>query len=154
MTSVSQSHSARSRSSCSRKQIEIAAGAFYIPKENELKPFGEDGHFICEENQVVGVADGVGSLARKGVDAGELTYNTLFSIGNNYREGKNIDPKLVLNKAILNAEAKGSSTACIVTLKNGRSVNYLHAVNVGGQRIRHGSRRQKRLKITCITRGI
>ncbi|CAL2228079.1 unnamed protein product [Prunus armeniaca] len=35
------------------------------------KPLGEDAHFICHDAQTIGVADGVGSWARKGVNAGE-----------------------------------------------------------------------------------
>ena len=47
----------------------MVAASFYIPKlSNSL---GEDAHFICEEQQVTGVADGVGSWARCGIDAGQ-----------------------------------------------------------------------------------
>ncbi|CAL8084008.1 unnamed protein product [Prunus armeniaca] len=35
------------------------------------KPLGEDAHFICHDAQTIGVADGVHSWARKGVNAGE-----------------------------------------------------------------------------------
>ncbi|CAL2247311.1 unnamed protein product [Prunus armeniaca] len=35
------------------------------------KPLGEDAHFICHDAQTIRVADGVGSWARKGVNAGE-----------------------------------------------------------------------------------
>ncbi|CAL2268265.1 unnamed protein product [Prunus armeniaca] len=35
------------------------------------KPLGEDAHFICHDAQTIGVADGIGSWARKGVNAGE-----------------------------------------------------------------------------------
>ncbi|KAH0981056.1 hypothetical protein GBA52_008233 [Prunus armeniaca] len=40
-------------------------------KENQEKPPGEDADFICHDAQTIGVADGVGGWARKGVDTGE-----------------------------------------------------------------------------------
>ena len=107
----------------------MIAGAFYIPKDNKLKPQGEDAHFICAEEQTIGVADGVGGWARKGVDAGEyareLMANAVCAV-EDQPEGA-VDLKMVLNEAFLNTEARGSSTACILTLKG----HCLHAVNVG-----------------------
>ncbi|KAL0404857.1 UNVERIFIED_CONTAM: putative protein phosphatase 2C 80 [Sesamum radiatum] len=63
----------------------MSLASVYIPKDNPKKPWGEDAHFISEEDQTIGVADGVGGWA------------------------------------------KGSSTACIITLSGDK----LRAVNVG-----------------------
>ncbi|XP_057467048.1 probable protein phosphatase 2C 55 [Actinidia eriantha] len=113
---------------CGRSS-KMVAGSFYIPKCDELKPLGDDAHFICAEHQTIGVADGVGGWAKKGVDPGEyareLMANSVISI-KDQPEGL-IDPMSVLNEAFLNTEAKGSSTACILTLAG----NILHSVNVG-----------------------
>ena len=96
----------------------MVAGSFYIPKCDKLKPLGDDAHFICADQQTIGVADGVGGWAKKGVDPGEyareLMANSVISI-KDQPEGL-IDPMSVLNEAFLNTEAKGSSTACILTL--------------------------------------
>ncbi|KAF7149457.1 hypothetical protein RHSIM_Rhsim03G0031600 [Rhododendron simsii] len=104
-------------------------GSHYIPKYNESKPLGEDSHFICAEKRTFGVADGVGSWVKKGIDAGEyareLMENAIFAIEDKPEGG--VNPMAVLNEAFLNTEAQGSSTACILTLKG----DVLHAVNIG-----------------------
>ncbi|OIT31317.1 hypothetical protein A4A49_54032 [Nicotiana attenuata] len=43
----------------------MAADAFYIPKYGKAR-LGEDAHFICIEEQTIGVADGVGGWAKWG----------------------------------------------------------------------------------------
>ncbi|KAF5941163.1 hypothetical protein HYC85_022330 [Camellia sinensis] len=110
--------------------LTMASGSFYIPKQNEQNPLGDDAHFICPKQQTIGVADGVGGWARKGVDPGEyareLIANSVMATLDQPK-GTVVDPKEVLNHAFLNTEARGSSTACILTL----SGNILHAVNVG-----------------------
>ncbi|XAR68455.1 Phosphoprotein phosphatase [Bertholletia excelsa] len=107
----------------------MEATSFYIPKPNKLKPQGEDAHFICQHRQIFGIADGVGGWARKGIDAGEyareLMANSVTAVHRQPQE--EVDPKVILKEAYLNTEARGSSTACILTL-NG---HILHAVNVG-----------------------
>ncbi|XP_062152153.1 probable protein phosphatase 2C 55 [Alnus glutinosa] len=111
------------------ESLKMVCGAFYLPKDNELKPEGEDAHFICSEKQAIGVADGVGGWAKKGVDAGEYArelMNNAFIAIQQQPDGV-LDPKRVLNEAFLNTEAEGSSTACIAMLKD----NILHSVNVG-----------------------
>lgn len=91
-----------------------------MPHPEKEETGGEDAHFICEEEQVIGVADGVGGWADVGVNAGlyarELMSNAVQAI----REvpDDDIDPLLVLEKAHSRTNAMGSSTACIVCLKN------------------------------------
>ncbi|KAF7147377.1 hypothetical protein RHSIM_Rhsim03G0031800 [Rhododendron simsii] len=107
----------------------MVAGSLYLPKEDKQKPRGEDAHFMCIEEQTIGVADGVGGWAKTGVDAGEysrelMTNSTIAVL--NQPEGA-VDPKQVLNEAYSNTKARGSSTACIIAL-NGHS---LRAVNMG-----------------------
>lgn len=97
----------------------MVAGAFYIPKGTSgLKRLGDDAHFICEEKQTIGVADGVGGWAAMGVDSGEyarqLMANSLKAMTMEV-EGK-VDLRRVLNQAFSNTKAKGASTACIITL--------------------------------------
>ncbi|XP_059623880.1 probable protein phosphatase 2C 55 isoform X2 [Cornus florida] len=108
-------------------KMKMDAGSFYIPKH--LTPPGQDDHFICSEQNTIGVADGVGGWSKKGVDAGDyarqLMDNTMTAIYDQ-TEGP-IDPKGVLNEAFLKTNLKGSSTACIITLTG----NKLHAANIG-----------------------
>lgn len=102
----------------------MVCGAFYISKAKESKPQGDDAHFICAEKQTVGVADGVGGWSKSGVDAGQyargLMANCVKAIEN--VEKSEVDPRWVLDEAYRNTNVEGSSTACILTLKNNVSV--------------------------------
>ncbi|CAI9087421.1 OLC1v1021487C1 [Oldenlandia corymbosa var. corymbosa] len=108
-----------------RSCLRMMAGAYYLPKT----ALGEDAHFICDEQQTIGVADGVGGWSRYGIDSGvyarKLMDNAVESI-QQQPKGK-VNPGKVLADAFFNNEAEGGSTACIITLKN----NALHAVNLG-----------------------
>ncbi|KAE8077110.1 hypothetical protein FH972_015708 [Carpinus fangiana] len=111
------------------ESLKMVCGAAYFPKDNPLKPRGEDAYFLCEEKQAIGVADGVGGWTGKGIDAGEYArelMNNAFMAVHRQPDGA-VDPKAVLNEAFLNTEAEGSSTACIAVLKG----NILHCANVG-----------------------
>lgn len=114
----------------------MVAGSSYIPKLNAERPLGEDARFICAKEQTIGVADGVGGWAKKGVDSGkysrELMKNAESAVRKQKLEdcngsGNTIDLMKVLNEAFSNTKSRGSSTACILTLSN----DTLHAVNVG-----------------------
>ncbi|KAG8372041.1 hypothetical protein BUALT_Bualt12G0025400 [Buddleja alternifolia] len=113
-----------------RRTLMMIADSFYIPKHNISKPRGEDAHFLSHDSQVIGVSDGVGGWARKGIDAGEyareLMLNAAYALDD--LDPDNVDPKEVLIKAYLNTEAKGSATACIITLAGD---NILRAANLG-----------------------
>lgn len=112
------------------RNLKMKAECCYLPKENYLKPLGEDAHFICDKQQAIGVADGVGGWAKKGIDSGnyarELMDNAA-SVIQDQGPKVAVDPKQVLSEAFLNTEAEGASTACIITLKG----NLLRAVNLG-----------------------
>ncbi|KAG9154237.1 hypothetical protein Leryth_000706 [Lithospermum erythrorhizon] len=121
------------------KSLQLKAASIYLPKDDEEKPRGDDAHFICAQKNTIGIADGVGGWIKRGVDAGvyarELMANSMITIldQDNY-----LDPKNILEKAYSMTKAKGSSTACIITLCG----NSLHAANVGDSRflvIRDGS---------------
>ncbi|KAL0453168.1 UNVERIFIED_CONTAM: putative protein phosphatase 2C 55 [Sesamum latifolium] len=88
--------------------LKMSIASAYIPKDNPKKPWGEDAHFISDEDQTIGVADGVGGWAKK-------------------QPRFNVNPKRVLEEAFNNTTAQGSSTACIITLSGDK----LRAVNVG-----------------------
>lgn len=92
----------------------MASDAFYIPKYGKA-PLGEDAHFICIEEQTIGVADGVGGWAKRGIDSGEyareFVRNAKLSIHKQREQKNKIDPKKVLNEAYLNTISQGSSTA-------------------------------------------
>ncbi|CAL5421245.1 unnamed protein product [Camellia sinensis] len=85
------------------KGLKMVSGAYYIPKSNKLNPLGEDAYFICDEKQTIGVADGIGRWAKKGIDAGvyarELMANSLLAVQNEPREAVNLNK--VLNGSLL-----------------------------------------------------
>ena len=111
-----------------KKQLKMRSAPYCIPKGNKLKPLGEDAHFISSDEQTIGVADGVGGWAKKGIDAGnyarELMLNSSIAVN---KERSSVDPKRVLAEAFSNTMHEGSSTACVLTHDDG----VLRAANVG-----------------------
>ncbi|XP_075510520.1 putative protein phosphatase 2C 80 isoform X2 [Primulina tabacum] len=109
--------------------LKLLSGACYLPHPAKEETGGEDAHFICDEEQAIGVADGVGGWADVGVNAGlyarELMSYSVQAIQKT--PNGSIDPLLVLEKAHAATKAMGSSTACIISLKN----QGLHAINLG-----------------------
>ncbi|PIN01854.1 Serine/threonine protein phosphatase [Handroanthus impetiginosus] len=117
------------QTSPSRSILKLLSGACYLPHPAKEETGGEDAHFICANEQVIGVADGVGGWSEVGVNAGlyarELMSNSVKAI-RNMRNG-DIIPLRVLEKAHAATKAQGSSTACIIALKD----KDLHAINLG-----------------------
>ncbi|KAK6274563.1 hypothetical protein POUND7_004272 [Theobroma cacao] len=113
-----------------KRNLMMLSGSFYIAKDRDSRPQGDDSHFICEEKQTIGLADGVGGWSSHGVDAGlyarELMNNSLLAILT--QPDRQVDPMEVLNEAFRKTKAEGSSTVCIITLQED---NILHAVNMG-----------------------
>ncbi|KAI4339875.1 hypothetical protein MLD38_024766 [Melastoma candidum] len=111
------------------KALRLLSGSCYLPHPDKEETGGEDAHFICADEQAVGVADGVGGWAEIGIDAGlysrELMSNSIMAV---QEEPKgSVDPFRVLEKAYFSTKAKGSSTACIISLTD----QGLHAINLG-----------------------
>lgn len=96
----------------------MLSGSCYLPHPDKEATGGEDAHFICTDEQAIGVADGVGGWADVGVNAGlfaqELISNSVRAVQEEPKGSFN--PLRVLEKAHSNTKAKGSSTACIVAL--------------------------------------
>lgn len=90
-------------------------GSFYIPRMDESNLMGKDAHFTSKPYQTIGLADGGSS---RGIDAGgyarQLMNNCVTFLHAKHREI--VYPQLILEDAYLNTKAKGSSTACIITL--------------------------------------
>ncbi|KAK6124720.1 hypothetical protein DH2020_041538 [Rehmannia glutinosa] len=111
------------------RKLTMMADSFYLPKDNPSKPRGEDAHFISEVPQVIGVADGVGGWAKKGIDAGEYARELMRNAADAVKGHRpsDVDPKQVLLEAFLKTESPGSSTACIISLAG----DILRAANLG-----------------------
>ncbi|KAA8537655.1 hypothetical protein F0562_027263 [Nyssa sinensis] len=111
------------------RTLKLLSGSCYLPHPDKEETGGEDAHFICADEQAIGVADGVGGWADLGVDAGqyarELMSNSVTAIEEEPKGS--IDPARVLEKAHSSTKAKGSSTACIIALTD----QGLHAINLG-----------------------
>ncbi|XP_059640927.1 probable protein phosphatase 2C 80 isoform X2 [Cornus florida] len=110
--------------------LKLLSGSCYLPHPDKEETGGEDAHFICVDEQAIGVADGVGGWADVGVNAGlfsrELMSHTVTAIQDEPKGS--IDPSRVLEKAHSITKAKGSSTACIIALTNQQGI---HAINLG-----------------------
>ncbi|KAJ6367041.1 hypothetical protein OIU77_003427 [Salix suchowensis] len=109
--------------------LKLLSGSCYLPHPDKEETGGEDAHFICEDEQAIGIADGVGGWADVGVNAGLFSRELMSHSVNAIQEECNgsIDPSRVLEKAHANMKARGSSTACIIALKS----EGLHAINLG-----------------------
>lgn len=113
----------------SGRTLKLVSGSCYLPHPDKEETGGEDAHFICSEEQALGVADGVGGWADVGVNSGyysrELMSNSVDAIREEPKGS--VDPARVLEKAYSSTKAKGSSTACIIALTD----QGLHAINLG-----------------------
>ncbi|XP_062093968.1 probable protein phosphatase 2C 55 [Humulus lupulus] len=98
----------------------------YGAKDHDL---GEDAHFVCSTEQIIGVADGVGGWAKKGIDAREYARQLMLNSVNAF-VNNTTDPIGTLEQAFMAnayADIQGSSTPCILRHNDG----VLHAANVG-----------------------
>ncbi|KAL6995658.1 protein-serine,threonine phosphatase [Sarracenia purpurea var. burkii] len=111
------------------RSLKLISGSCYLPHPDKEETGGEDAHFICVDEQAIGVADGVGGWADLGVDAGQFARELMSNSEAAVREEPkgSIDPVRVLEKAHSSTKAKGSSTACIIALTD----QGLHAINLG-----------------------
>ncbi|ESQ55781.1 hypothetical protein EUTSA_v10025106mg [Eutrema salsugineum] len=111
------------------KPLKLVSGSCYLPHPDKEETGGEDAHFICAEEQALGVADGVGGWAELGIDAGyysrELMSNSVHAIQDEPKGS--IDPARVLEKAHTCTKSQGSSTACIIALTD----QGLQSINLG-----------------------
>lgn len=111
------------------RSLKLNSGSCYLPHPDKEEKGGEDAHFICIDEQAIGIADGVGGWADVGVDAGEFARELMSNSVMAIREEPkgSVDPAKVLEKAYTRTRAKGSSTACIIALTD----QGLHAINLG-----------------------
>ncbi|KAK2657258.1 hypothetical protein Ddye_010310 [Dipteronia dyeriana] len=111
------------------RTLKLLSGSCYLPHPAKEETGGEDAHFICVDEQAIGLADGVGGWADVGVDAGLFSRELMsHSVAAIQEEPKgHVDPAKVLEKAHSFTKAKGSSTACIIALTS----KGIHAINLG-----------------------
>lgn len=112
-----------------QKAPKLLSGSCYLPHPDKEETGGEDAHFICEDAQAIGVADGVGGWADVGVNAGHFSRELMSHSVRAIQEEPEgcFDPARVLEKAHSCTKAKGSSTACII----GLTEKGLQAINLG-----------------------
>ncbi|CAH0492578.1 unnamed protein product [Peronospora farinosa] len=109
-----------------RPTLRLESSACGLPHPQKRATGGEDAWFISGDT--VGVADGVGGWARKGIDSGEYARKLKNSAERVVAMAdKTLTPLQVLTVAHRNAKCLGSSTACIVQLED----LSLRAINLG-----------------------
>lgn len=112
------------------KELKMSSAASMLPHPEKEHRGGEDAYFIHNGDYCIGVADGVGGWAEVGVDPG-LYSRELMSHALNLLD--DIDsvhpgvPQSILEEAHAKTRARGSCTACIVCLHDGKA----HASNLG-----------------------
>ncbi|XP_073302728.1 probable protein phosphatase 2C 55 [Primulina huaijiensis] len=105
----------------------MIAGSFYVPKSKPNKPLGEDSHFIDQEAQVIGVADGVGGFASRGIDSGKYARELMGNAAEIVKQRRFVNPNQLLQEAFLKSRLPGACTACIMAIEG----NLLKATNLG-----------------------
>ena len=119
----------------------VSPGVYYRPDPQKKNKAGEDASFVSPDGLAVGVADGVGGWSDSGVDAG--VYARLLMSQAEKALGESQDsvvallgpelakeapePLRVLLLAHSRTPVQGSSTACIVLLRD----SDLHIANLG-----------------------
>ncbi|KAL0485536.1 pptc7 [Acrasis kona] len=98
---------------------------------NKSYDCGEDAFFVDNKSGSFGVADGVGSWSKRGVDPGEIARKLMSNSQEAISAGQR-DPYAALDQAyktiVQNKQVRaGSSTACLLTIKNDK----LLTANVG-----------------------
>ncbi|XP_073060127.1 probable protein phosphatase 2C 55 [Primulina eburnea] len=107
--------------------IAMIAGSFYVPKNKPNKPLGEDWHFIDQEAQVIGVADGVGGFASRGIDSGQYARELMGNAAEIVKQRRFVNPNQLLQEAFSQSRLPGACTACIMAIEG----NLLKATNLG-----------------------
>lgn len=107
--------------------LRLVCGSYSLPHPSKEATGGEDAHFICIDEQAIGVADGVGGWALHGIDAGEYARELMSNAAEAIKEEPKgcIDPARVLEKAYAKTKKVGSSTACIIALTDQVCLLYL-----------------------------
>ncbi|KAI8562366.1 hypothetical protein RHMOL_Rhmol03G0030800 [Rhododendron molle] len=116
-------------SSIPKRKVQNGCGIVLYPQIRQVETTGGGFPLLCAEKETFGVVDGVGGWAKKGVDAGKharaLMFNSELAV--QHQPVGWVDPRKVLDEAFSKTEARGSSTACILTLTG----HILRAVNIG-----------------------
>ena len=97
--------------------MEIYWAARNIPRLDKEKDGGDDGWFISNESQSAGVADGVGSWRKKGINSGRFSRSLMYATKRRIEQGMN--PYDALQSAFADWENKtgyGSTTFCVAQL--------------------------------------
>jgi len=115
------------RKSPGDRSLKLVCGSCCLPHPSKVETGGEDAHFICVDEQAIGVADGVGGWALHGIDAGEYARELMSNAVSAIKEEPKgfIDPARVLEKAYTRTKKVGSSTACIIALTDQVCILYL-----------------------------
>jgi len=101
-------------------------GTFILPHPDKADRGGEDGFFINDDLNALGVADGVGSWYSRGVDPG-IYARELMQLTEAAVSGGERDPEKALREAYDGNKERGTSTACVAVLNDCQ----LNSVNVG-----------------------
>lgn len=130
-------------------RLSIKSGVAVVPhpdkahREYKLPPYvgGEDAYFVDDEAGILGVADGVGGWASKGIDPG-IFSRQLMSFAAEEAKGSTgtVDPVGMLSRAHARTTVPGSSTAIILAL--GQETGELRVANLGDSGFLHLRRGQ------------
>lgn len=114
------------------KHFRFRSDVYVIPHPAKRKKGGEDAFFVCNNGVALGVSDGVGGWADKGVDPSLYSKTLMREARACYEEKHFTEPLASLKVAAAKANKLiGSATACIVSLDESEDHTFLKSANLG-----------------------
>jgi len=111
-------HQSPQPSRCQNPNFRLSSDIYVIPHPAKRAKGGEDAYFVCNSGLAMGVADGVGGWADKGIDPSLYSKTLMREAKHAYEDMHLTEPLESLKHAASKAnKILGSSTACIVTLE-------------------------------------
>jgi len=113
--------------------LRFRSDVYMIPHPAKRKKGGEDAFFVCNNGVAVGVSDGVGGWADKGVDPSLYSKTLMREARACYEEKHFNDPLASLKAAAQKAnKIMGSATACILSIDEAEESHaILKSANLG-----------------------
>lgn len=109
--------------------LNFLSAAVSVPHPDKLRTHGEDA--TLQLNNALGVFDGVGGWKKEGIDSGKYSRGLAALIRLRLYDQPRTSVSDAVAFAIANNVHKGTSTACVSTIQNGR----MKGLNVGDSRL-------------------
>lgn len=115
-----------------KKHFKLVTHSNMTPHPHKKSKGGEDALFISADSRALGIADGVGGWADKGIDPSLYSRTLMSEAKFAYDQLFLREPVSILESATKKANTvHGSSTACIVLVEDRGQQVYMRSANIG-----------------------